>query len=101
MTESQPPISSPAEAEPSAVSARALARERAARKEAERLLEEKSTQLFEARAALLRVNEELEARVAQRTAELSVALEQATAASRAKSEFSPVCRMKSARRSTA
>ena len=50
---------------------RRCARERSARHEAERLLEIKSLELFEINRRLLRLNEDLEARVASRTASLS------------------------------
>lgn len=73
---------------------RRLQREKAARKEAERLLERKSRELFESNVALVRSHEELEARVADRTRELAsmneklqAANREALAASRAKSEF--------------
>lgn len=50
---------------------RRCARERAAREEAERLLEAKSLELFEINQNLVRLNDELEARVSSRTAALS------------------------------
>ena len=50
---------------------RRCARERSARHEAERLLEIKSLELLEIHRRLLRLNEDLEARVASRTASLS------------------------------
>jgi len=49
------------------------ARERAAREEAERLLESKSLELYQINQHLLRLNNDLEARVASRTAALSKA----------------------------
>lgn len=67
--------------------ARALARERSARKEAERLLEEKSLALYNANQALQRLANSLEQQVTDRTAELSRALEKAEASTRAKSDF--------------
>jgi signal transduction histidine kinase len=66
---------------------RRLERERAARKEAEQLLERKSRELFDANQALRKMAAELEAQVAERTAQLRGALAQAEAATRAKSEF--------------
>jgi len=62
-------------------------RERTARKEAERLLEEKSLELYHANRALQALAGNLEKEVDQRTAELQVALANAEAATRAKSEF--------------
>jgi two-component system, sensor histidine kinase len=62
-------------------------RERAARKEAEHLLERKSAELFEANRALQSFNARLESLVAERTAALSEALERAEAGTRAKSAF--------------
>ena len=67
--------------------ARALARERTARKEAEHLLEEKSLALYNANQALQRLANSLEQQVSDRTAELSKALEKAQASTRAKSDF--------------
>lgn len=69
------------------VSRRAFDRERAARKEAERLLEEKAKELWDRGEQLRALNESLDALVARRTAELEAAKEEALAASRAKSEF--------------
>jgi signal transduction histidine kinase/CheY-like chemotaxis protein len=66
---------------------RRVERERSARKEAERLLEERSMELYHANRALQAQADQLESTVAQRTAELQTALQQAEAATRAKSEF--------------
>ena len=66
---------------------RRSARERAARKQAETLLEAKSLELFESNQALARLNETLEHRVKARTKELLKARDTALAATRAKSEF--------------
>jgi len=66
---------------------RRLERERAARKEAERLLEEKAVELFRSNTALRELAASLEQEVAARTSELQQALEQAQAAAEAKSEF--------------
>jgi len=54
-----------------------LERERAARKEAERLLEEKSRELYESNCSLKSLAATLEQQVAARTAELHVALDDA------------------------
>ncbi len=62
-------------------------RERSARQHAERLLEEKSRELFEANQKLQRTNEQLEMRVRERTKALEESLHRAEAASVAKSEF--------------
>ncbi|WP_424928465.1 ATP-binding protein [Amaricoccus tamworthensis] len=62
-------------------------RECQAREEAERLLEEKSRELFRANRALQRTNEILEERVRLRTAEQAESLEKAKAANEAKSQF--------------
>jgi signal transduction histidine kinase/ActR/RegA family two-component response regulator len=64
-----------------------IERERIARKEAERLLEEKSLALFQANQALQAQASNLEQAVAERTAELQSALARAEAATQAKSEF--------------
>ncbi|WP_135075265.1 response regulator [Terasakiella sp. SH-1] len=66
---------------------RRIEREKKARKEAERLLEEKSAELYEANQKLKNSHDELEELVAKRTQELSRALEQAKDANKAKSEF--------------
>jgi hypothetical protein len=66
---------------------RRVERERRARKEAERLLEAKSLELYEANQALQRQATELEAQVRARTSELKLALQRAEEAARAKSDF--------------
>ncbi len=66
---------------------RRIERERTARKEAERLLEEKALALYHANASLQATAEMLEEQVAQRTAELARALQAAESANRAKSDF--------------
>jgi signal transduction histidine kinase/ActR/RegA family two-component response regulator len=66
---------------------RRVERERAARKEAERLLEHKSLELYEANQALHALAAGLERQVAERTDELAGALRRAEEATRAKSEF--------------
>lgn len=67
--------------------ARRIERERAARAEAERLLEEKSLELFQANRSLQLLANDLERQVVERTAELQGALERAEASTLAKSEF--------------
>lgn len=69
-------------------------RERAARKQAERLLEERSTELYRANELLEQSRQELEARVEERTSELQVmaellrdAAEKAVVANHAKTDF--------------
>lgn len=69
------------------VSRRRYDRERTARAEAEALLEAKSRELFLANEALAEHSSQLEQAVLQRTAELRLALEQAEAASAARSRF--------------
>jgi two-component system, sensor histidine kinase len=66
---------------------RRLARERAARLEAERLLEAKSLELYQANQQILTHARELEAKVTERTEALAEALEAAQAAARSKTEF--------------
>jgi hypothetical protein len=66
---------------------RAFNRERDARKEAERLLDQKSRELFQANKELRELAERLEQLVIERTAELAVARDHAIEASRAKSQF--------------
>jgi signal transduction histidine kinase len=66
---------------------RRLAREKASRKEAERLLEERSLQLYHANRGLQALAANLERDVTARTAELRQALERAEGAVRAKGEF--------------
>jgi signal transduction histidine kinase/ActR/RegA family two-component response regulator len=66
---------------------RRLDRERSARKQAEKLLEDKSLELFKANQELRAFAEGLEKQVEIRTHELSAALESAKAATKAKSEF--------------
>lgn len=62
-------------------------RERQAREEAERLLEDKSLALYEANRVLRAQAEQLEQQVHLRTQELSAALESARSATRHKTEF--------------
>ncbi|MFN4238732.1 MAG: response regulator [Vogesella sp.] len=64
-----------------------LAREKAARQEAERLLEAKSLELYTANCELAAAAHLLEEKVAERTLELSQALALAEAGMRAKTEF--------------
>ena len=66
---------------------RRLERERAARMEAERLIEEKAVDLYRSNTALRQLADSLEQEVAARTSELQQALEQARSATNAKSEF--------------
>ncbi|MEN9629636.1 MAG: hypothetical protein RJA10_2863 [Pseudomonadota bacterium] len=66
---------------------RRLARERAARLEAEGLLESKARELYDTNVALQRLIVELDDVVAQRTAEALAARDEAVAASKAKSAF--------------
>lgn len=66
---------------------RRLARERAARKQAEQLLEEKSREVFEANERLSQLNENLDRKVQERTSELRRKTEEAEAAARARGIF--------------
>jgi signal transduction histidine kinase/CheY-like chemotaxis protein len=66
---------------------RRFLRERGARKEAERLLEEKSRELYSANQELRALARNLETLVEERTAELREARDQALEANRAKSAF--------------
>ena len=66
---------------------KAFERERLARKEAERITEAKSRELFALNSALKELNAELEQRILDRTAELEEARLRAEANTRAKSEF--------------
>ncbi|MET1255722.1 histidine kinase dimerization/phospho-acceptor domain-containing protein [Aliikangiella maris] len=62
-------------------------RERAAQKEAEKLLEEKSRELYEANEKLTRLAENLEEQVKIRTQELEEAIDKSEEANQAKSQF--------------
>ncbi len=64
-----------------------LARERSARKQAEALLEDKSRALYLANQALQQTADALEQRVAERTAALNQALQEAQSANQAKGRF--------------
>jgi signal transduction histidine kinase/CheY-like chemotaxis protein len=66
---------------------RRLARERSAREQAERLLEAKSLELYQANQRLTSAAVGLEMEVVARTHDLAAALERAEAATRARSEF--------------
>ena len=66
---------------------RRIDRERAARKEAERLLEEKSAALYDKNMELFSLSESLEKLVAERTAQMQKARDDALAALRIKSDF--------------
>lgn len=66
---------------------RRLARERAARQAAEKLLEDKARELFDSNEALRTLAASLESQVAERTHSLAQALSRAEGADRAKSEF--------------
>ena len=64
-----------------------LERERAARKQAETLLEEKSRELYQTNQELRNLADHLEELVQERTKELAQARDQALEANRAKSVF--------------
>ena len=66
---------------------KAFERERLARKEAERITELKSRELFDLNTELKKLNAELEERILARTAELEEARVRAEANTKAKSEF--------------
>jgi len=66
---------------------RRLDRAKKARKQAETLLEEKSSELYEANQALQAMADSLEVQVTERTQELETARDQAEAANQAKSAF--------------
>ena len=73
---------------------RALNRERKARKEAERIIEQKSLEIYRANQELRELNQSLELRIQERTQEieaskkdLTLAKEEAEAATKAKSLF--------------
>lgn len=66
---------------------RRIERERLARKEAERLAEQKTLELFQANMELKRLTQDLEQMVILRTAELNQALQIAEQANRSKSQF--------------
>jgi signal transduction histidine kinase/ActR/RegA family two-component response regulator len=66
---------------------RRLARERAARHAAEKLLEDKARELFDSNEALRALAASLETQVAERTVSLTEALARAEQADRAKSDF--------------
>lgn len=66
---------------------RRFERERAARKEAERLLERKSSELYEINQTLKATLSQLERQVQERTAELQSAMLDAVSANEAKSQF--------------
>ncbi len=84
-----PPPPKPAGPPPPSIEAweRSLERERRARQQAEHLLEEKSRELFYANGELKKLNEHLETMVAERTADLARARDEALEANRAKSRF--------------
>ena len=66
---------------------KAFERERQARKQAERITEQKSRELFELNSELKALNEDLELRIQERTSELEVARQRAEDNTKAKSEF--------------
>lgn len=81
------PDTSPDHAATEARWQRRLERERAARKQAEQLLEQKSRELYHSNRALTQLTQELERQVEERTAQLQTALRKAEEATRAKSDF--------------
>lgn len=66
---------------------RKLERERLARKQAEQILEAKALELFQANEALIKLNDNLEDQIKQRTADLNIALERAEKAQKAEQQF--------------
>ena len=66
---------------------RRLERERAARKAAETIAEEKTREIYEANVQLQHLNSRLEELVRERTTELAAARDEAVRASQAKSDF--------------
>ncbi len=70
-----------------AVLQRMLERERSARKEAERLLEEKAEALYNANLRMLKQNASLESDIDKRTAELQKAIRETNLAKEAENEF--------------
>jgi len=70
-----------------AILERHFQRERSARKEAERLLEDRGRELYDALQSLKRAYEDQESIIENRTSELKVARDEALAANKAKSQF--------------
>lgn len=64
-----------------------IRRERQSRKNAEQIIEEKSRELYALNQELQEINNSLEAKIQERTAELEDAMERSEAASQAKSKF--------------
>lgn len=64
-----------------------IRRERQARKNAEHIIEEKSRELYTLNQELQEINNSLEAKIQERTAELEEAMQRSEAASQAKSKF--------------